>query len=300
MKTTVLLLSVFLLSFTGFGQDSVIVLQHFEDTTDFWFGDYSYSGNCPENTAWMEKDTIDQLNSSVKIKYDHGRPDCWPSFFLQMDSVYDVSNHQILKVRYKSNTAVNLRVEVLDGTGNTCNCADNSPDINVPGDGQYHDSYFDFTNNWRGCYTEPVGAGNFVVDSTQIQRIKIFVAYDQHAAQEDSIWIDEISMQNFDPTPLDTIPDAVAVKNIDYLNIIPNPFTTQGFIEMSLFQDVKYGELALFNVLGEQVLLLHSGNLDAGKHQFLIDGKSLDHAVYFIRWTDGVTMSSQLIMHSNQ
>lgn len=62
----------------------------------------------------------------------------------------------------------------------------------------------------------------------------------------------------------------------------PNPASNSTVIEASLARAVNM-ELAVFNVMGEQVQLIHSGMLQPGRHQFIVDLAKYRSGLYYYR-----------------
>ncbi len=62
----------------------------------------------------------------------------------------------------------------------------------------------------------------------------------------------------------------------------PNPFNSRTLIHFDLPSAGKV-RLALYDLLGRQILLLHEGELGAGGHQHAVDGGGLASGVYFLR-----------------
>jgi subtilisin family serine protease len=62
----------------------------------------------------------------------------------------------------------------------------------------------------------------------------------------------------------------------------PNPSSNSTIIETSLMQNTMV-ELAIFDMMGQRVRLLHNGSLQAGRHQFIVDLSSYASGVYYYR-----------------
>ena len=52
----------------------------------------------------------------------------------------------------------------------------------------------------------------------------------------------------------------------------PNPFNPSTQIAIDLPEDA-YTELTIWNVMGQQVATVHSGNLNAGRHKITFNGR---------------------------
>jgi hypothetical protein len=66
----------------------------------------------------------------------------------------------------------------------------------------------------------------------------------------------------------------------------PNPFNPNTTIELALPEAVNV-ELVLYNILGQQIATLHTGEMTAGLHRFHFDGSTLSSGLYFYRVTAG-------------
>jgi len=74
-----------------------------------------------------------------------------------------------------------------------------------------------------------------------------------------------------------TIPDVFALEQ-NY----PNPFNPSTKIKFSLAADSKVS-LTVFDILGQEVTGLISGNLAAGFHELEFDASNINSGVYFYR-----------------
>lgn len=80
----------------------------------------------------------------------------------------------------------------------------------------------------------------------------------------------------------------------------PNPFNPQTTISFSL-REKAYVSLKVFDVLGNEVAEIFSGEKPEGKHQFIFDArkfnKDLSSGIYFYRLSaDGITMERKMIL----
>jgi hypothetical protein len=56
--------------------------------------------------------------------------------------------------------------------------------------------------------------------------------------------------------------------------------------------------IALFNLLGQEVMIVHDEVLEAGQHRFVIDGSALATGMYVVRaaGTEGQTMRKIMLL----
>lgn len=66
----------------------------------------------------------------------------------------------------------------------------------------------------------------------------------------------------------------------------PNPFVSQTAFNLSV-DDASELSIAVFDLLGREVMQLHKGMLPAGTHQFVWDGDNTPNGLYLIRIEDG-------------
>ena len=62
----------------------------------------------------------------------------------------------------------------------------------------------------------------------------------------------------------------------------PNPFNPTTTIQIDLPETARVS-LAVFNVLGREVLRLESGSVPAGRHRYTVDASKLPSSVYLYR-----------------
>lgn len=80
-----------------------------------------------------------------------------------------------------------------------------------------------------------------------------------------------------------------------YLNY-PNPFNPKTKISFELPNKEKV-ELKIYDVLGQEIMTLVSGELDKGYHEFLFDGANLSSGIYFYRLkTDNYVESKKMLL----
>ena len=76
----------------------------------------------------------------------------------------------------------------------------------------------------------------------------------------------------------------------------PNPFNPTTKINFSLPEAGNY-TLKVFDILGREVALLHSGELTAGTHQAVFDASRLSSGVYFYSLTgDNVHLVKKMLL----
>ncbi|MCB2210926.1 M6 family metalloprotease domain-containing protein [bacterium] len=76
----------------------------------------------------------------------------------------------------------------------------------------------------------------------------------------------------------------------------PNPFNAQSSVEIAL-PDAANLQVALYNVLGQQVMTLTDARYSAGTHRLTIDARDLTSGLYFLRATvNGMTETRKLVL----
>ncbi len=60
----------------------------------------------------------------------------------------------------------------------------------------------------------------------------------------------------------------------------PNPFNPTTSITVEVFE-TTYISIAIYNIVGKEITVLHQGNLSAGEHKFDFDGTGLPSGIYF-------------------
>jgi hypothetical protein len=81
------------------------------------------------------------------------------------------------------------------------------------------------------------------------------------------------------------------------LAVAPNPFSEEAAVTLTLPEPGEVA-VALYDVLGRRVALLHEGALEAGEHALRLDGRSLPAGVYVVRAAAGgvvVTRTATLL-----
>lgn len=83
-------------------------------------------------------------------------------------------------------------------------------------------------------------------------------------------------------------------------NNYPNPFNPVTTISFDLPEEI-YTEVAVYNMMGQKVRTLHSGNMTAGSHHIFFDGvddqnQRLGSGVYFYRVVAGEFQATKKMM----
>jgi hypothetical protein len=81
---------------------------------------------------------------------------------------------------------------------------------------------------------------------------------------------------------------------------VPNPFTPSTTIHFSV-PEATVVDLGIYNILGQRVRTLHAGDMAAGEHTRIWDGRDDLHedvppGIYFVRVTQGTTTESRRIV----
>ena len=66
----------------------------------------------------------------------------------------------------------------------------------------------------------------------------------------------------------------------------PNPFNPYTLISWQL-AETGHTELTVFNLLGEKVITLVSGDQNPGSHSYRFDGRNLPNGIYYYRLISG-------------
>ena len=86
--------------------------------------------------------------------------------------------------------------------------------------------------------------------------------------------------------------DEAATPEGSSLAVYPNPTSGQTTVALALdaAADVR---VTVYDVLGRQVAALHSGELAAGSHELVLDGRALPAGVYLVRAAGAGILHSQ-------
>lgn len=78
-----------------------------------------------------------------------------------------------------------------------------------------------------------------------------------------------------------TAQDAVPSK-YELSSAYPNPFTSQTAFELSV-EEPQRVQVAVFNMLGQRVAVLHDGALPTGERTFVFRSRNLPSGIYLLR-----------------
>ncbi len=76
----------------------------------------------------------------------------------------------------------------------------------------------------------------------------------------------------------------------------PNPFNPSTIISFSLAK-AGFTSLTIYNILGQKIASLYSGNLQKGYHEFSFDASKLASGIYFYRLESGTYSSMKKMIH---
>lgn len=79
------------------------------------------------------------------------------------------------------------------------------------------------------------------------------------------------------------------------ISIYPNPTSAQSFVDLNIAESSKV-DLRVFNVLGEQISVIASEQLAAGKHRFVYETSGLSDGMYYYQLTIGDKKFVQKLM----
>ncbi|HLC82216.1 MAG TPA: S8/S53 family peptidase, partial [Bacteroidia bacterium] len=77
---------------------------------------------------------------------------------------------------------------------------------------------------------------------------------------------------------------SVALNGENTISIFPNPTSGQSFVDLNIVESSKV-DLRVFNVLGEQISVIASEQLAAGKHRFVYETSNLSTGMYYYQLT---------------
>lgn len=77
---------------------------------------------------------------------------------------------------------------------------------------------------------------------------------------------------------------SVALNGENTMSIFPNPTSAQSFVDLNIVESSKV-DLRVFNVLGEQISVIASEQLAAGKHRFVYETSNLSTGMYYYQLT---------------
>jgi hypothetical protein len=102
-------------------------------------------------------------------------------------------------------------------------------------------------------------------------------------------------------TPTSVFPNDNITGNLpssfEIASISPNPFNPQTTINLNVPVQGEV-ELAVYNLLGERVALLHSGMMNAGSYRITFDGSNMSSGMYLLKadTPEGVITGKMILM----
>ncbi|HNT66984.1 MAG TPA: Ig-like domain-containing protein [bacterium] len=120
------------------------------------------------------------------------------------------------------------------------------------------------------------------------------------AATKGSIVIDDLRLAHIDYTRVDE-GEIAAPQDFALLQNYPNPFNAETVIRFHLPQDNLWTRIAIYNLKGERVTLLHDGVLSAGSQQVRWDGtddsgRAVSSGVYLLQLHAGPYVANQRLI----
>jgi hypothetical protein len=79
---------------------------------------------------------------------------------------------------------------------------------------------------------------------------------------------------------------SVSVDNENSMRVYPNPTNGQSFVDLTIAQSAAV-DLRVFNMLGEEISVIASEQLQAGAHRFVYETSSLSSGLYYYQLTVG-------------
>ena len=77
---------------------------------------------------------------------------------------------------------------------------------------------------------------------------------------------------------------SIALNGENSMSIFPNPTSGESFVDLNIVESSKV-DLRVFNVLGEQISIIASEQLAAGKHRFVYETSNLSTGMYYYQLT---------------
>ncbi len=99
----------------------------------------------------------------------------------------------------------------------------------------------------------------------------------------------------YDGLGVTTDVNSVALDGDNALTIFPNPTSGESFVDLTLTESSKI-DLRVFNVLGEEISVIASEQMAAGKHRFVYETASLSSGMYYYQLTVGNKKFTQKLM----
>ena len=97
-------------------------------------------------------------------------------------------------------------------------------------------------------------------------------------------------------TELNTVWDVAEIKTFKLSQLQPNPFNPVTQIQYDVYKSGKM-QLAVYNILGQKVAVLHDGFVNQGSHMFTWNAGSLSSGVYYVSmFMDGHTETMKAML----
>ncbi len=89
--------------------------------------------------------------------------------------------------------------------------------------------------------------------------------------------------------------DASLPTAFEIHSVTPNPFNPTTTITYDLPESITM-TLKVYDLLGHEVAVLVDGNVEAGRHQVLLDGSHLGSGIYFVEMRAGQIRSTKKVV----
>jgi hypothetical protein len=99
----------------------------------------------------------------------------------------------------------------------------------------------------------------------------------------------------YDGLGVTTDVNSIALGGDNSMVVFPNPTNGQSFVDLTITESSKI-DLRVFNVLGEEVGVVASEQIAAGKHRFVYETSSLSNGMYYYQLTIGNKKYVQKLM----
>ncbi|MDZ7742042.1 MAG: T9SS type A sorting domain-containing protein [Bacteroidota bacterium] len=255
-----------------------------------------------DDTAWYP---LQDLMGTFHVWYDHAT-DTWDAHLLNMNHTFMGENEGLMMYN-NPGLSINTQGDVLFFTWNDTEMDGIEENI-AP------DIYMCACNIWSSNYSEVENITLF----TQAMWTAHFATPSYYVFDRcpNGIWIFTIPLVYLEAIYEPTYPakiwyiDGVEVWNWAYcnnvkeenasklrdINIKPNPFSIQAHIEVRMVHAANL-RLQISNILGQKVLEIDRGKIDAGQHEFIISSETLGKGIYFCSFlSDGETVSKKIIV----
>lgn len=81
--------------------------------------------------------------------------------------------------------------------------------------------------------------------------------------------------------------EAVPGASVERVDVVPNPAADRGVVRFTVSRTAANATVALYDVLGRHIAVLHEGPLAAGPHDLVFDASSFAPGVYVVRASAG-------------